>query len=170
VEVFLLASKIALGGLVLSALIAAFGYLTKQPWRFKVVGYTGFLAVLAGGLFALSLAPIVRPKIEGAKPYEVVFDQGRARVVIAVSPTITPAELTATLQQARIQLFSPGRRLGGNASKMEVIARTLVPVAPGTVKMVILGRILIRNDVPLTELGQVELEPGGFEQLPKLKG
>jgi len=155
VELFLLSGQIALGGLVLSALTAAFGYLTKQTWRFKAVGYTGFLLVLTAGLLALSLAPITRPKVEGAKSFEVVFDRGRGRIVIAVSPQIQPEELALTLKQARIRRFSSAK------GTFEVIARTLVSVAPGTSQLIVLGNLR----ASATAEDEIKIDPEGFIQL-----
>jgi len=165
VETFRLAGQIALAGLVLSALAMVFGLLTKQPWRFKVVGYTGFLVVLTAGLFALTFAPLTRPKVEGAKPYEVVFDRGRGRVVIAVAPEITSEELSLTLQQARSQLFSSGRRGGDASGKLQIVARTLVSVKSGISQVIVLGKIELPVNAPLTDGGQVTIDPTAFATL-----
>jgi len=167
VESFRLGGFIALGGMVLSALAMVFGYFTKQPWRFKAVGYTGFLGVLTAGLFALSLTPLTRPKVEGAKPYEVVFDRGRGRVVIAVDPKITPDQLNLTLQQARSQLFSSGRR-GGASEKLLITARTIISIKPGLSQIVPLGQIEVSVNGPLTEKGVVTLNKAGFAQLAQV--
>ncbi len=158
-ETFLRAAQIALGGLVLGAFLIAFAYLTKQPWRFKAVGYTSFLGVLTAGLFALTVTPLTRPKIQGAKPYQVIFDRGRNRVVISVAPQIQPKELEATLQQARAQLVSSGRSSGGAAlANFEIVARTLVSVEPGVSQVITLGRLEIPLTSSVNETGKVKLE------------
>jgi len=167
VESFRLGGFIALAGMILSALAVVFSYVTKQPWRFKAVGYTGFLGVLTAGLFALSLTPLTRTKVEGAKPYEVVFDRGRGRVVIAVDPKITPEQLDLTLQQARSQLFSSGRR-GVATEKLLISARTLISLKPGLSQIVPLGQIEVSVNGPLSEKGTVTLNKEGFAQLAQV--
>jgi len=141
VDIFQIGGQISLAGLGLSGLLAAFAFVTKQVWRFKAVGYTGFLIVLTAGLFALGPAFTPRPKVQGAKPYQIVFDQYRSRLVVAVAPTITPEELGLTLRQVRNQVGSTGRRAG--AGKLEIIARTLISIAPGTSQVVYLGRLVV---------------------------
>ncbi len=165
---FLLAGQISSVGLGISALLVVFAYFTKQPWRFKAVGYTGFLGVLTAGLFALTLTPITRTKVTGAKPFEVVFDRYRGRVVIAVSPSITAQELVPTLQQARVRLVSSGRRAGG-AEGLEILARTLVEVEPGVTQVIPLGRLRLPLNAPPDQLGDVELETEGFALLAKIQ-
>ncbi|WP_218080838.1 DUF2518 family protein [Anthocerotibacter panamensis] len=164
-ETFQTGAWIALGGTVISALIAVFGYLTKQPWRFKVVGYTGFLLVLTGGLYALGLTPLTRAKVEGAKPYQVVFDRGRSRFVISVQPNIQPDELTVTLRQARERYISSSRRIGGSSDQFEIVARTLVSVEPGTTEIIELGRLRLPVTAPASAPGEVTLDQAGFNRL-----
>lgn len=141
VDIFQTSGQISLVGLGLSGLMTAFAFVTNQLWRFKAVGYTGFLLVLTAGLFALGPAFTARPKVLGAKPYQIVFDQYRSRVIVAVEPTLTPEDLGPTLRQVGNQVGTTGRRAGG--SQLEIIARTLVTVAPGTSQVVYLGRLMV---------------------------
>lgn len=108
--------------LVLSIL----GFIFKWGFRFRFVGATGFMGVLTVGLFALSLALIERVEIEGAVKFNLVYDTGANQAVIAVPADITPTQLEATLQQASIDLFSPGRTAINGDSKLTIRARAQI--------------------------------------------
>lgn len=122
------------------AALMLLGLVLKWGFRFRLVGVTGFMAVLTGGLFALSLGLYNRPAIPGAVKFTRVFDTGANQVVIAVSPQITATELEATLQQAAEDLYSPGRLSQGDA-KMTVRARTVLHPKAGVSQLVYLGQI-----------------------------
>lgn len=119
---FLIAGKWA--GIV-TLVCAAFTLVTfvfKWGIRFRFVGITGFMGVLTGGLFALSLGLFSHTTIPGATRYSVIFDNGANLASIAVPSTITQSQLDATLRQAAADLFSYGR-LGRN-DNLVIRART----------------------------------------------
>ncbi|BAU44319.1 Ycf51 family protein [Leptolyngbya sp. O-77] len=121
--------------------IAALGFLFSWGIRFRFVGITGFMAVLTVGLFALSLMPITRVEIPGAVRFSTVYDSGSTQVVIAVPPDITKEQLTATLQQAASDLFSPGRLGRGGENQMTIRARTVTHPKAGLTQLVYLGQV-----------------------------
>lgn len=115
------------------------GLLLKWGIRFRLVGITGFMGVLTGGLFALGLGLHDRPQIPGAVKFTRVFDSGAAQVVIVVPATITETALEATLRQAAVDLYSSGR-LSRGAPTMTIRARALLHPAPGVSQPVYLGQ------------------------------
>lgn len=121
--------------------LAVLGFLFKWGIRFRLVGITGFMAVLTGGLFALSLVPLTRVEIPGAVHYARVYDNGGTQTVIALPPTITESELEATLRQAAGDLFSPGRFSAAGENQLTVRARTIVHPEPGVSKPIYIGQV-----------------------------
>lgn len=133
---FLIASKWA-GILTLGcAALTLIAFVFKWGFRFRFVGATGFMGVLTGGLFALSLGLFSHTTIPGAIRYSVVFDNGGTLASIALPPTITQSELDATLRQAAADLFSYGR-LGSNS--LVIRARTMIHPEAGVSQPLILG-------------------------------
>jgi Protein of function (DUF2518) len=122
------------------AVITVLGWLLKWGIRFRLVGITSFMGVVTGSIFALSVGLYNRPIIPGAVQFTRVFDTSADQVVIAVAPTITEPELRATLQQAAIDLFSPGRQ-GNSDNQMTVRARTIVHPQPGISQPLYLGEV-----------------------------
>ncbi len=127
-------------GTVLCGAIAALGFIFKWGIRFRFVGITGFMGVLTVGLFSLSLFPLTRSVVPGAIRFTTVYDSGSTQVVIAVPPTITEDQLTATLQQAASDLFSPGR-LGRGRDQLLVRARTVLHPQDGVTQPLYLGEV-----------------------------
>ncbi|MCS6958804.1 MAG: Ycf51 family protein [Pseudanabaenaceae cyanobacterium SKYGB_i_bin29] len=117
------------------AILTGVAFVKNWGWRFRMVGVTLFSVVLTGGLFALSLTPLTKEVVPGAAPYKTVYDRFGAEAVIAVAPTITPAELALTLEQAAARLFSSGR----TSDTLTVYARTIVHPRPGVSKPLYLG-------------------------------
>lgn len=148
------------------AALMLLGLVLKWGIRFRLVGVTGFMAVLTGGLFALSLGFYDRPSIPGAAKFARVYDTGASQVVIAVSPQITETELDATLRQAAADLYSPGR-LSQGSDKMTIRARTILHPKPGVSQPVYLGQIrrslFSREDSEMI----VDIDRSQFAQLPK---
>lgn len=109
--------------------------------RFRLVGVASFTAVLVAGLFALSLGLFERSTVPGAVRYALVYDSGAARATIAVPLDLKDDReaLTATLQQAASDLFSPGRL--GPHRDLTVQARALEHGPNGASKTVYLGQI-----------------------------
>lgn len=145
--------------------IALLGFVFKWGIRFRFVGVTGFMVVLTVGLFALSLMPITRTIIPGAVHFSTVYDSGSTQVVITVPPTITPEELTATLQQAASDMFSPGR-LGRGENRLTIRARTILHPQEGVSQLLYLGQVrrslFERND----EHMELMLYPENLAKLP----
>ncbi len=109
-------------------------------FRFRLVGATGFMGVLTGGLFALSLVPIVHTEIPGALHYSLIYDNGSDRATIVVKTPITEAGLDATLRQASTDLYSYGR--SGQADRqLKIRARTVIHPALGISEPLVLGEV-----------------------------
>ncbi len=144
------------------------GFILKWGIRFRLVGITGFLGVLTGGLFALGLVPFTRTVVAGAVRFSVVYDNGGTQAVIAVPPQISESELEATLRQAASNLFSYGR-LGRNENKLTIRARTIIHPEAGVSQPLYLGNIRSslanRND----EQTAIEIYHEQLAQLPKNK-
>ncbi|GAB4464143.1 MAG: Ycf51 family protein [Elainellaceae cyanobacterium] len=138
---FLTATQWAAIITVICGAIATLGFLFNWGIRFRFVGITGFMGVLTVGLFALSLMPITRVEIPGAVRFSTVYDSGSTQVVIAVPPDISKEQLTATLQQAANDLFSPGRLGRGGENQMTIRARTVTHPQDGLTQLVYLGQV-----------------------------
>lgn len=149
------------------AALTGLGFLLKWGIRFRLVGITGFIGVLTGGLFALGLVPFTRTVIPGAVRYSLVYDNGGTQVVIAVPPTITNTALEATLQQAASDLFSYGR-VGREDNKLTIRARVNIHPEPAMTKPIYIAQVKRslsnRND----EHMEMQLFPENLAQLPRL--
>jgi hypothetical protein len=131
------------------------------------VGATGFMLVLTGGLFSLSLVPLSRTVIPGAVKYTLVYDNGSNQTVIAIAPEITPTELEATLRQAASNLYSYGRLGSGGNKELTVRARTIIHPEIGLSVPLYLGQVnrtLVSREDP-EMLVEVYLDK--FASLPK---
>jgi hypothetical protein len=122
------------------ALLTGLAFWLKWGLRFRLVGATGFMGVLTVGLFALSFVPLTRTTIPGAARFTTVYDSGSTLATIVVTPPITEAQLTATLQQASSDLFRAGR-LGSNREPFLIRARTVVHVKDGLSQPLYLGEL-----------------------------
>ena len=148
------------------AALTALGFILKWSGRFRLVGATGFLGVLTGGLFALTLTPLTRTAIPGAAKFVRVYDTGATQVVIAVPPQILESELEATLRQAASDLYSYGR-LGQDAGELTIRVRTIIHPEPGISKPLYLGQVkrsLVKRDDDKMAL---EIYKENFAQLQK---
>ena len=123
------------------ALITVVGFIFKWGIRFRLAGATGFMLVVTGGLFPLSLTPLTRTVIPGAVRYKLVFDNGSSKAVIATPPQITSSELDATLKQAASDLFSYGRLGTPQDNQLTIRARTILHPEPGISVPLYLGQI-----------------------------
>lgn len=149
------------------AALTVLGLIFKWGIRFRLVGTTGFMLVLTGGLFALSLVPLSRTVIPGAVRFTLVYDNGSTQAVIATAPNITPSALEATLRQAASNLYSYGRLGSRNDNYLTIRARTLIHPEPGLTVPLYLGEIkrtLTQREDPQMS---VEIYPEKFAQLPK---
>jgi hypothetical protein len=140
VETFAQAARVLGGMTLLAAVLTLVGFGCGWGIRFRLVGITGFLAVLTGGMFALGLTPVIRTVVPNARPYTTVYDGGGTQAVIAVAADMTPEQLRATLQQAANDLFSYGRLVKGEPV-LTVRARTLLHPEPGVTEPVYLGQV-----------------------------
>ncbi len=149
------------------AALAIVAFIFKWGIRFRLVGTTGFMLVLTGGLFALSLAPLTRTVIPGAVRYSLVYDNGATRTVIAIPNQITPTELEATLRQAASDLYSYGRSALQGENKLTIRARTVIHPEAGVSVPLYLGQVkrslATREDPQMA----IEIYQDKFAQLPK---
>jgi hypothetical protein len=122
------------------ALLTGLAFLLKWGIRFRLVGATGLMGVLTVGLFALSFVPLTRATVPGAARFTTVYDSGSTLTTIVVTPPITEAQLTATLQQASSDLFRAGR-LGRSQEPFLIRARTVVHIKDGVSQPLYLGEL-----------------------------
>ncbi|MBW4468882.1 MAG: Ycf51 family protein [Stenomitos rutilans HA7619-LM2] len=148
------------------AVLMILGWVLKWGIRFRLVGVTGFMSVLTGGLFALGLGLHDRPQIPGAVKFTRVFDSGASQVVIVVPPTITETELDATLRQAAVDLYSTGR-LAQDEATMTIRARSLLHPKLGVSQPVYLGQIKPSLSSPTDQQAIIEIDREQFARLPK---
>jgi hypothetical protein len=151
---------------LLCAAITVLALILKWGVRFRFVGITGFMCVLTGGLFALSLVPLTRTLVPGAVRYTLTYDTGGTQTVIAVKPDITETELEATLRQAANNLFSYGR-LGQGQTQLNIRARTIIHPTEGVSEPLLLGEakqsLSTREDDQLA----IKIYHENFAKLPK---
>lgn len=147
-------------------LLAILGFIFKWGIRFRLVGTTGFMAVLTVGVFALGLVPFSRTVVPGAVRFSTVYDTGATQAVIAVPPTISTEQLKATLNQAASDLFSPGR-LGRDEMQLTIRARTVLHPEEGVSQPLYIGKIkrslTVRDDDQMT----ITLYEDAIAQLPQ---
>lgn len=147
-------------------LITVLSFLFKWGIRFRLVGVTGFLAVLTGGFFGLSVVPFSRTVIPDAARYVVVYDNSGPQAVVTVTPDIKEHQLDATLRQAASDLFSYGR-LGDAQNQMTIQARTLIHPKPGVSQPLFLGEIKRSLSNRQDESLVVNIYSERFAQLPQ---
>jgi Protein of function (DUF2518) len=148
--------------------LAGLAFVFKWGFRFRLVGVTGFMGVLTSGIFALSLGLYTRPSIPGAVHYARIFDAGADQVVIAVPPEINESQLDATLHQASLDLFSPGR-LSMGSDRMVIRARTLLHPKPGVSQLVFLGEVRRSISSREDENATFTIDRKALAQLPQPK-
>jgi hypothetical protein len=149
------------------AALTVLAFILKWGIRFRLVGVTGFLGVVTGGLFALGLVPLTRTVVTGAVRFSVVYDNGGTQAVIAVPPQISESELSATLRQAAGNLYSFGRLGRGDEDQLIIRARTIVHPEKGVSQPLYLGQVKrslsSRNDDQMA----IEIYQEKLAQLPK---
>jgi hypothetical protein len=137
---FLAATQWAGIGTLALAALTGLAFVLKWGLRFRLVGATGFAAVLTVGLLGLSFEPFTRTAVPGAIPYTTVYDSGASQIVITVPSTITPDTLEATLRQAASNLFKP-YRIGMPGQTTTIRARTVAHGPGGVSQLIYLGQI-----------------------------
>jgi hypothetical protein len=138
--------------------LAGLAFAVGWGFRFRLVGTTGFMAVVTVGLLSLSFIPITQTVVPNSTKYTLVYDTGATEVVIAVDPEISQPQLEATLRQAAINLFSSGR-LGRGNTQLTVRARTVLHPTEGVSLPLYLGearRSLSQRDDPNLEVSIFE--------------
>lgn len=163
---FLVATQWSAIATLAFAALTVVSFILKWGIRFRLVGATGFLGVVTGGLFALGLVPFTRTVIPGAVQFARVYDNGSTQAVIAVPPQITQSELEATLRQAASNLYSFGR-FGREENQLTIRARTIIHPEPGMSKPLYIGQVkrslANRNDEQMA----IEIYQENLAQLPK---
>jgi hypothetical protein len=124
-------------GVLLLATVLAF--VLGWAWRFRLVGVTAFTLVLVAGLLGFGVSLRERPRVEGAVAYKLVYDTGATQAVIAVPADIDREQLVATLKQAAIDLYSPGRV--GSKPVLTIRARSISHPQEGVSQLNYLGQI-----------------------------
>ncbi len=125
---------------IVCLVVTIIAFIAQWGIRFRFVGVTSFMTVLTTGLLALNFALVPRTEIPGAVRYSLVYDNAANRAVIAVPSSISKSALEATLQQAAINLYSPGR-LGAGNGNLTILARTILHPQPGLSQPLKLGKI-----------------------------
>lgn len=152
---------------VITGATTVLAFIFKWDLRFRLVGATGFLGVLTGGLFTLGLVPFTRTVIPDAVRFSVVYDNGGPQTVITVPSNITESALEATLRQAASDLFSYGRMGAGTNNQMTIRARTIIHPEPGVSKPLFLGQVKRSLATRIDENMVVNVYSESFAQLPK---
>jgi Protein of function (DUF2518) len=124
---------------IAGAVVTVLAFLLQWGIRFRLVGVSSFTAVLAIGVYALSLSLYQRPVVAGAEKFVRVYDSAGGQAVISVAPNLTPEALEATLRQAALDLYSPGRT--SPDGYMTIRARVLLHPQPGVTQPVYLGAV-----------------------------
>jgi uncharacterized membrane protein len=73
---FLEVTKYAGAATLVLAAITVLAFVLGWGFRFRLVGITSFMGVLAAGLFGLSFQPFTQTVIPGSVPYQTVYDSG----------------------------------------------------------------------------------------------
>nr|AIU44592.1 hypothetical protein [Cyanophora paradoxa] len=136
---FSLLTKITLGFTILFLILSIISIIKGWKNRFQFIGITSFSCLLTISFFVFTFVPFTHKIIPGAQKYRVVFDDGATQIVIAVSAKLNQEELSATLEQAASDLFSPGR-LSRNNNSFIIKARALSD-SLGTTNSLYLGEL-----------------------------
>lgn len=139
-ELLLSAAKWSAILTIVFVIITGLSFIRQWGLRFRLVGATGFMGVLTGGIFALSLGLYTRVEIPNAVHYNLVYDNGGKQTTIRVPPTISELQLDATMRQAANDLYSPGR-LGGSGDKLVIRVRTIIHPETGVSQPLVLGEV-----------------------------
>ena len=122
------------------AILTVIAFILKWGFRFRLVGVTSFMAVIAAGIFGLGLGLFARTEIPGAVRYSLVYDTGGAQTVVSVPSSIAESQLEATMQQAAADLYSPGRS-GRGTDYLTIRVRTIIHPEPGVSQPLFLGEV-----------------------------
>lgn len=149
-------------------LVTAIGFVFSWGIRFRLVGATGLMAVLTGGLFALGLGLSPRTVVPGALRFSRVYDNGANQAVVAVPPTITESQVDATLRQAADDLFSRGRLGIGGSNQLTIRLRTVLHPETGVSKPLYLGQVKRSLGTREDDKMEIEVFSDNVAQLPTI--
>lgn len=138
IDLFACAKWLAIGTVAALA-VAITAFVLGWSWRFRMVGVTSFMGVLAAGFFALGLGLFPHAEIPGAIRYSLIYDNGANQAVVAVSPEIEKSAIEPTLIQAATDLYSYGRTGTGGNDRFTVKLRTVLHPQPGVSQPLFLG-------------------------------
>lgn len=165
-DLLIISKWLAITTVVLGAL-TGIAFIAGWSWRFRGVGVTSFMGVVAASVFALGVSLYPRIAVEGAERFSVVYDGGGPEIVVAV-PAVAMSEeaAEATLKQAAYDSYSPGRFGQDLNSKMTVRLRTVVHHG-GSSELLQLG--LVKRSMSIREDENMEFEvyPQNLAQLPE---
>ena len=154
-------------GTVVALLLTIVAFIVGWGFRFRLVGVTSFMGVLAAGFFALGLGLFPHAEIPGAERYALVYDNGANQAVVAVSPEIEKSAIEPTLIQAASDLYSYGRTGTGGNDRFIIKLRTVLHPEPGVSQPLFLGtaersiRQRSSNDI------EIEIFDRNVAQLPQ---
>lgn len=155
-------------GTVACLVVAIAAFVWGWGWRFRMVGVTSFMGVLAAGFFALGLGLFPHAEIPGAARYALIYDNGANQAVVAVSPAIEKSAIEPTLIQAATDLYSYGRTGTGGNDRFTIKLRTVLHPEPGVSRPLFLGTAQ-RSIVSRTSRDiEIEIFDKNVAQLPSL--
>ena len=131
-----------------SVVVTIVSFAVGWNFRFRLVGVTSFMTVLALGTFALGLSFFPKVEIPGAARYVLIYDNGANQAVVAVAPDIEKSAIEPTLLQAASDLYSYGRTGTDGNSQFTIGLRTVLHPKPGVSQPLFLGearRSLIKS-------------------------
>lgn len=164
-DLLIISKWLAITTVVLGAL-TTIAFIAGWSWRFRGVGVTSFMGVVAASIFALGVSLYPRIAVEGAERFTVVFDGGGSQIVAAVpAQAISEEAVAATLKQAAYDSYSPGR-FGENASsQLTVRLRTLVHHEGGASEPLFLGQVKRSMSIREDENMEFEIFPENLKKL-----
>lgn len=163
---FLTYTKWSLYATAFFFVLTLLAFILKWVFRFRLIGATGFMAVLTIGLFGLSLGLFSYKNIPGAIRYNLVYDNGANQAVIVVPSTINKEQLKATLEQAGNNLFSSGRTGVDKNETLTIRARVLLHNEPKMTKTLYVGQIQRVLSNLNSEQFKITIFEENFSQLP----
>jgi dolichyl-phosphate-mannose--protein O-mannosyl transferase len=146
-------------------LLTIIAFIFKWGLKFRLVGASSFMVVLTVGLFVFSVIPLTRTLVPGSVHYSLVYDNGASQTVISLPPTVTDAELEATLKQAAADLYSYGR--GGGSSQLSIRARTVIHPESGISVPLLLGDVKRSLADRTDEEMDIKIYPENLAKLPR---
>ncbi len=167
-DLLIIAKWLAITTVALGAL-TGIAFIAGWSWRFRGVGVTSFMGVVATSIFALGVSLYPRIAVEGAERFTVVFDSGGSQIVAAVPAKAISAEtVEATLKQAAYDSYSPGRFGESSSSKMTVRLRTVLHREGGASELLLLGQVKRSMSVREDENMEFEIFPKNLARLPEV--